>query len=207
MKKSYLVGGAILLAIIIVGGSFWYNQQSSNFVAQIDQSTSSIFELHFSSKTPLTVASTTTPISSATSSPISTTTHHVAATPPAAPVSNSNPIPDIISFSPSSATVGSTVTIEGVNFSRTANYIMFGVSAGRHFKDGSPDTQIAIVPSTNGNKLTFTVPTTGPSGLLCGTNGTCSEVTGARITPGSYPISVRSANGTSVEATFTVSPQ
>ncbi len=96
------------------------------------------------------------------------------------------------------------MTIKGTNFDRTTNYITFGTSGGRHRADGTADNVIAVVGSADGKTLVFTVPTSGPSGILCDANKSCIAVSAMRVTPGVYPVSVKNKNGTSNIESYTV---
>jgi hypothetical protein len=97
------------------------------------------------------------------------------------------------------------VTIYGTNFSKTKNAISFGTSSGLHHADGTPDNVFATVASTDGKTLTFTIPSAGPSGVLCDAQGSCRGVSAIRITPGSYPIMVTTSAGPSNIVRYTVS--
>ncbi len=105
--------------------------------------------------------------------------------------------PQITSFIPAAGTPGTTVLIRGTGFSKTRNYLLFGTTANRHHLDGSPDNQIAVLPSPDGKTLTFTVPENGPSGLLCDSLNHCVAISAVLLSPGTYPVSVRVGNTTS----------
>ncbi|MBA3788815.1 hypothetical protein H0X32_00250 [Patescibacteria group bacterium] len=113
--------------------------------------------------------------------------------------------PTVTKFTPATASVGSSVTIIGTGFDRVRNYLFFGTSNGRHRPDGTPDNVIATVPSPDGITVTFTVPASGPSGLLCDSLNHCIGVSATRITPGSYPVSVSNGYAASKATSFTVS--
>jgi hypothetical protein len=99
-----------------------------------------------------------------------------------------NSVPTITSLSPSSGARGSQTTITGTNFTATGNTVKFGTN-----------TYANLTSSNNGTSISFTVPTTGScpnSGL-----GVCAAVL---IQPGTYPVSVTNANGTSNSLKFTI---
>ncbi|HZS42898.1 MAG TPA: IPT/TIG domain-containing protein [Candidatus Paceibacterota bacterium] len=112
--------------------------------------------------------------------------------------------PQINSLNPSSGSAGTEVTISGLNFDRNSNQITFGSSNGRHHPDGSADNVIANVGSADGKTLTFTVPASGPSGILCSSAGSCIGISALRLTSGTYPVSVINKNGTSNVVQFSL---
>lgn len=106
-------------------------------------------------------------------------------------------LPHIAFFAPAAGTVGTTVMIQGTGFDKTTNYILFGTSNDRHRADGTPDNQIAVLPSPDGKTITFTVPASGPSGILCDSNNHCVAISAIATVPGNYPVQVRTKNGLS----------
>lgn len=110
----------------------------------------------------------------------------------------------IAKLSPASAKTGATVTITGQGFAKTGNHIMFGDSGGRHHPDGTSDNTITTADSQDGTTLTFTVPSSGPSGVLCDSSNHCIGVTAIRLLPGSFNVVVANSNGTSTPVKFTV---
>src|SRR5581483_8299212 len=102
--------------------------------------------------------------------------------------------PQINSLNPSSGSAGTEVTISGLNFDRNSNQITFGSSNGRHHPDGSADNKT----------LTFTVPASGPSGILCSSARSCIGISALRLTSGTYPVSVINKNGTSNVVQFSL---
>lgn len=97
--------------------------------------------------------------------------------------------PAVSGVSPSAAAVGDTVTISGSGFTSTANAIKIG--AGYLLGIATPDS----------TSLRFTLPTAltpcPPGTQVCITLAVL-------LTPGTYPVSVVNANGTSNELTFQV---
>jgi len=112
--------------------------------------------------------------------------------------------PQIISIDPSHGLSGSIVTIHGKGFTTSGNLIMFGPSNNRHHLNGTADNVIANATSTDGTTLTFIVPTSGPSGILCAAPRNCIAISAIRLMPGAYPVSVSNARGTSNVAVFTI---
>lgn len=110
----------------------------------------------------------------------------------------------IKTLNPSSGPAGITVTITGSGFSKTGNQIMFGQFSGRYHPDGSQDNVIATANSQNGTTLSFTVPNSGPSGLLCDKQRHCLGIMTILLTPGSYPVSVSNLSGSSNTLNFTL---
>jgi len=85
--------------------------------------------------------------------------------------------------------------------------ILFGNSYGRVHLDGSPDNRISDVGSSEGNTLTFNVPNSGPSGILCSSpSNHCIGITAMLLQPKKYTVQVKNKNGTSniIEFTLTV---
>jgi hypothetical protein len=112
---------------------------------------------------------------------------------------NSSAKPYMYALSPSSGSSGLTIIITGYNFSRSVmNYITFGGTDGRHSVNGLPDNVIAAVESKDGKTLEFNVPLSGPSGLLCDSNGkNCTSVSPSVLPAGSYSVTVSSVGGVS----------
>ncbi len=152
---------------------------------------------HRASAKPVIVIDSTSNSTSTTSITSSTTTSTTTAT-------TVTSKPQITSLKPSSGNAGTEVTITGLNFDRRSNQITFGTSGGRHHKDGSADNVISTSGSTNGKTLTFIVPASGPSGILCSDAGACVGITAIRLTPGTYSVSVINKNGTSNIVQFTL---
>jgi len=129
--------------------------------------------------------------------------------PPAAPQPQPSPQPapakpEITALTPDSGQVNSTVKISGSGFTLTGNQIMFGPANGLHRRDGSAANVITQAQSTDGKTLTFTVPAQGPSGILCDANEHCIAVAAILLRPGTFPVAVKNANGTSNAAVFTI---
>ncbi len=188
-KDTYLLIGIAVIAVLLIAAGSWY------------MSTTQSLSLN-------SIISSTAPGPTSTASNPSP-----AAEPPMPPTPAPHPTPSptpssaaprITNFEPVSGIVGSTITIIGSGFDRTTNYIYFGTSGGRHHPDGSPDNQIAISASPNGKSVTFVVPSAGPSGILCDVTNHCVGISAVRIIPGNYPVTVRTSNGMSAPATFTV---
>ena len=185
-NRNTIIISVIVLIVIVLGGWYLINQSSAGTG---------------------TVATTTAATSSATATGTTGATHTTTSvtTTTSAPAQGTIAVaPQIISFTPAGGGVGTQVTIEGTNFSRTANYVMFGASDSRFRSDGTPDNQIAVVASTNGTSITFTVPASGPSGLLCNAQKQCIAVSAVATIPGNYPVTVRDSGGTSNVKDFTV---
>lgn len=109
-----------------------------------------------------------------------------------------------ITLSPTSGLAGTKVTVTGQGFTPTGNLIAFGDFGGRHHPDGTGDNVIASVSSADGTHLTFTVPASGPSGILCDSANNCIGVTAIKLAPGNYNVLVSNANGASNVAVFTL---
>ncbi len=97
------------------------------------------------------------------------------------------PLPVISSLAPVSGRAGSLVTINGKNFTPSNNFVEF---AGYN---------IGASLSNDSNHISFKIPATIKS---CA-NGTCTNNI-VPVAPGSYPVAVRNANGTSNIIYFTV---
>lgn len=124
---------------------------------------------------------------------------------------NPPPAPDqqaasvtISRLKPSAAKAGTTVTITGTGFTATGNQIMFGDPTGRHHIDGSADNVISTANSSDGKSLSFTVPASGPSGVLCDAQNHCIAISAILRQPGNYKVSVSNKNGTSNVVEFTL---
>jgi hypothetical protein len=189
MKNLYLLGGIAI--ILIVGIGVWLAGRNTAQAPTIQN------------------VSTTTTAQLPTGAPASTKTTVTTGTTPTkpVPVKTIAPAPKISSFEPPAATVSSNVTIIGTGFDTSRNAILFGTSGGRHHPDGSPDNQIAVIASPDGKTLSFTVPNSGPSGLLCDANNHCVGISALRIIPGQYPVVVSNRYGVSKSALFTVVAQ
>ena len=181
-NQTRLIVLVIVLIVVAVGGWYFITQSTSP-----SQNVATTTSTGASSNT----AGNTVPAHTTTSSSV-TTTHTTAS-------SQGSPIvaPQIIKFDPPAGSSGTQVTITGTNFNRTTNYISFGSWGGRYRSDGTPDNQIAAVASSDGSKITFTVPTSGASGQLCNAQNQCIEVSAIVLAPGNYPVTVRTTGGTS----------
>ncbi len=105
--------------------------------------------------------------------------------------------PSISSITPTSALVGTTVTITGTGFTPTGNRIKFGDL-------GSENNPSYSINSSNGTTLTFTVPTSNY--LACWSSNPACLAPATLTQPGPYQVSVINTNGTSSSRTFTVTP-
>jgi hypothetical protein len=190
MKNLYLLGGIAVVALVLIGLGSWYLNQSNSASAPTISTTAA--------------TSTAQQPSVAKSKTKSNTTHTTTTT--TTTVTTTNP-PKILLFAQPSAAPGLSVTIVGTGFDATQNAILFGPSGGRHRPDGSPDNQIATVGSPDGKTLSFTVPTSGPSGMLCDSTNHCVAVSAIRIIPGQYAVIVKNRNGESNSSAFTVIAQ
>src|SRR5581483_9070995 len=110
--------------------------------------------------------------------------------------------PTITNIVPSSGPAGTLITIHGTGFAASSNFILFGDTNGRHHLDGSPDNSHANAPSPDGKTLTFQVPNTGPSGILCDGSNHCVGISAILLSAGSYKVEVQNANGTSNAVIF-----
>jgi len=117
----------------------------------------------------------------------------------------------ILSINPSTAAVGTQISILGTGFSATDNTVYIGGGAMQHL----PATTIYNLSAGSGSivcngypnctapeqTITFTLP--DAVGTYCAPGMMCAMI--ARlITPGTYPISVMNANGTSNTVNLTV---
>jgi peptidoglycan hydrolase-like protein with peptidoglycan-binding domain len=99
--------------------------------------------------------------------------------------------PSVMGTNPTGAPIGTSVTITGSGFTTTGNNIHFGTGG------------IANVSSADGMHLAFQVPSgIGPCDLI----GSSCAAPEQQVTPGSYPVSVSNARGTSNSTNFTVGP-
>ncbi len=188
--KNYSIAAIIVVGIIGVAALAWYKIQDNAASLQAGNSVAQVLTASTSDQSAVQTAPTPTPVST----PPSNATTHPKVT----------GAPSITSLDPSSATVGSTVTIHGTGFSATSNAILFGKTMNSFHRDGTPANQIAAVASTDGATLSFVVPNSGPSGILCDSSNHCIAVSAMRIIAGTYPVTVRNAAGTSNTATLTV---
>ncbi len=97
--------------------------------------------------------------------------------------------PAIVSFSPQTAQVGSTLTIQGNNFTQGQNTI--------YLNDGFA----ASAYSNDGHTLSFQIP--AAYSPLC-TSGTYCLMSLRMITPGTYNVKVSNSNGTSNNVQLTI---
>lgn len=94
-------------------------------------------------------------------------------------------------LSPSAGRVGTQIAIVGSGFTALDNTVRFGNGGLQH------------VPSQNGTTIYYTIPSyTTPCDVM--TSGNVCAMYAQQVTPGSYPISVTNANGSTVSATFLV---
>jgi hypothetical protein len=138
-------------------------------------------------------STTTIPVVIATSTPAET-----ASSSPSVIIS----APKILSISPASGPANTTVTINGTSFVSGSNLVLFGNSANRHRPDGTPGNSYPADLSADGKTLTFLVPNSGPSGILCDSSNHCVGISAILLTPGSYTIMVMNKNGTSNAVVF-----
>lgn len=94
-------------------------------------------------------------------------------------------IPIVTNISPTTGPVGTKVIITGTGFSKTKNSINF---AGKK--------NIAVVPSTDGRTITFSIPATP-----CSIDKICSQ---AVLPDGPYSLTLTTRNRTTKPVTFTV---
>lgn len=176
MKNSTIIT-IIVIVLLIVAGVIFFEYQNPETVPNDTGS-------------PYPTQSTPT-VDTSSPSPIITTTP--------------TPTPYISSLSPLTGKVGTVVTINGLGFDSIINWIAFGTSTGSHHIDGTPANVINNkAASTDGKILTFTVPTSGPSGIICSATNHCVAISAIRILPGVYPVTVQNANGKSNTMQFTV---
>ena len=106
------------------------------------------------------------------------------------PVSTAQPI--LNSLSPAQGRVGTLVLLNGSGFTVSGNTIQFGVGGVSN-----------VTSSNNGSTLYFTVPAfVSPCDVLP-TGSVCAQYI-QQVTPGTYPVSVRNANGQSQVLNFSV---
>jgi hypothetical protein len=111
----------------------------------------------------------------------------------------------ILSLAPSSGPAGTNVTIQGGGFTAVGNQIMFGDTSSMTRQDGTPANVIATADSPDGLTLSFTVPATGPAGILCsGIPKHCVAISAIRNVPGLYRVSVANNNGISNTVVFEI---
>jgi hypothetical protein len=187
MKNTY-AWGLIVLALIIVGGAYWFIVNSNNSPA-----------VEGVGVTPGTQTQPVTKGGTHTTKPGTVTSTGGSGT-----TGTTDSRPKIVSLTPMSGKVGDVITIKGMNFDSTSNIITFGPSAGRHHVDGSPDNQISAISSSDGMTLTFLVPASGPSGQLCTQSDQCVAISAVHTVPGSYAVSIVNKNGLSNTMMFTV---
>jgi hypothetical protein len=205
MRRIHLTLLALGFIVLLGALGFVYMQQTATFASEVSQVTSSIFAMQQATSTTsvATTTASTTPSVAATESKATVKAPAV----PAVYHSSTGAVPKIAKFEPGAATVGTTITITGTGFSPTTNYITFGTSQGRHHQDGTADNVIATQGSKDGKTLTFVVPSSSASGLLCDANNQCIGVSAMRIVPGNYPVTVENKYGASEADTFTVIAQ
>jgi hypothetical protein len=185
-RRAIVISVAVL--VIIVAGIWYFLLQGNAMSGNMASSTS---------MTASSTATSTVKVGAIKSTTAVLTTYHTPVSTTPTPVTTATPPPTIISFAPSAGSPGTTVTINGTNFDPTTNYITFGATADRHHTDGTPDNQIATVASSNGTSLSFTVPSSGPSGVLCDAGNNCVAISSVLLSPGNYPVTVRTKSGTS----------
>ncbi len=120
--------------------------------------------------------------------------------PTATPAPPPTAVPTVVRIDtlvPPRGPIGTEVVIVGSGFSPDDNLITFGPSLGMRRADGSPANLVARVGSPEGRTLRFTVPETGPSGILCDDSGSCIGVTAILLETGSYSVSVTNGSGSS----------
>ncbi len=100
--------------------------------------------------------------------------------------------PTIASVNPSSARVGTQIVISGSGFTPTGNIVRFGNGGMQN------------VSAQNGTTMLYTIPyATSPCDIM---SGYVCAASAQLITPGTYPLFVTNANGTSGTIYFTVLP-
>lgn len=146
----------------------------------------------FTSELAKTIAQTGTQIDSTIQSS-ALLTESAAYTSGTTNVTSESTIPTIVSLTPTSGVVGTSVTISGSGFTEAGNKIKFGDL-------GIENNPKYIFNSPDGKTITFTVPLS--NFLICWASG-CKDP--AYLThPGDYQISVINDNGASNQMTFTV---
>ena len=108
-------------------------------------------------------------------------------------------------LTPDAGPIGTHVTVTGGGFTAQNNVIKFGPATNLHHPDGTPANSIAEASSTDGTTLTFDVPSSLTSGIVCDTANHCIGIAAGRLQSGAYPVSVVTANGASNALVFTVS--
>lgn len=123
--------------------------------------------------------------------------------------SSATSAPVINAMNPTSGAVGTQVTLLGNNFSPTGNIVHFGSGAIANVSSKPAVYSCPMMPagaSTTGcgagaDEITFTVPSS--VGPYCAPGKACPMYVMV-VQPGSYPVSVENAGGTSNTETFTV---
>lgn len=184
MKPSYLV---TLVVVVLIGAfAVWYSPTHPQPLSPLPVETN----------IPIVQATDTAPIIQSTS----TATQASSSVPQ---VSNGQ-IPKITSITPMTGPTGASVTLHGTGFDKSSNLVLFGNSNGRHHPDGSPDNSRGSIGSADGKSLTFQVPNSGPSGILCDSSNHCVGIAAMLLVPGSYKVAVKNANGTSNVVSFAI---
>ncbi len=196
MKQNTLFIGAAVVALVALAGMLFFVGGSShslnltNDLAQLGSSTSATTSTTSTTTTSTTVTKTVTSAGNTSTNTSQQTSSGTSGTTGTHTSNEPTGIPYISKIEPASATPGTQVVIYGTNFSHTKNYITFGTASGRHHADGTADNVVATVGSSDGKSLVFTIPTSGPSGILCDAQNHCVAVAAMRITSGTYPITV-----------------
>jgi hypothetical protein len=104
--------------------------------------------------------------------------------------------PSINFLQPNAGAVGTSVTITGNGFTPTGNRIVFGNSGSEN------NPAYSLSSFNNGTSITFIVPYTNY--VACLNSVPACMIAQQLIQPGTYPVSVINANGTSNQVLFTV---
>ncbi len=103
-----------------------------------------------------------------------------------------SPAPVITSITPNAGTIGTQVTVKGINFSPNLNVIDFGNGL--------------VLPTLSGNDLVFTIPQSLVSRCVFFNNPPCSNPQTTALVPGTYNITVAASPSlVSAPMPFTVS--
>jgi hypothetical protein len=108
----------------------------------------------------------------------------------------------IDSLQPAQGPAGTSIVVNGSGFAGDDNQITFGPASNLHHPDGTPGNVVAHLGSADGTTLRFTVPRTGPSGILCDESARCVGISASLLQPGGYDVTVINASGTSNAVTF-----
>ncbi|MDB5265739.1 MAG: hypothetical protein JWM39_452 [Parcubacteria group bacterium] len=181
MKNNY-AWAIIVLVLVVAAGAIWFMMNKANV--------------------PLPDAATT--VGTGTTGATHTGTAGGVKTTSSGTVVTTDTRPKITSINPAQGKPGAVAQIKGVNFDSSTNVITFGPSKGLHRADGTADNQVGSLASSDGTTLSFTVPTTLQSGMLCDQSNVCKTYGTGSIATGVYDVTVINKNGLSNTFPFSV---